>query len=318
MVDKVEGEDQFFISGYVSKAASLQGSNANDQRRKLDPRQTEGHGQTTYVPRANWKIADSCLQAADADVLTIMDCCFAAKVMKNGGNNTRTFETLAATDRITPMPGPRSYTNALIMTLKEEYERFKNNKLKSFDTYHLDNRIRKRLGSQAPQLLNRLQSSIVRHIRLEPLEISKKLKTLHPAPANRCMSSIYLQIDLANKTILEDEESAKLGQHLAEAAKRAELHVTGLDMVNFVSHAGSHVQSMFGVTMLLQRAMERRLKKRKKRVRSVEEWESEPEPRKRQQKAARNVLEQSMPPWSIPTPSPSVDYPSSGVHASDD
>lgn len=207
------------------------------------------------------------------------------------------------------MPGPSSYTNALIVTLKEEYEKYKANKLRSFDTYHLDNRIRKRLESQAPKLLNRLQSSIVRHIRLVPLEISQKRKAPHPAPSNRCMSSVYLQIDLANKTFLSEKESAKLGRHLAEAANRTELQITGLDMVNFVSNAGSHVQSMFNVTMLLQKAMARR--SRKKRVRNAEEWESEPEPRKRQ-KAVRKVPGRDL------TPPSSVDDLSSEVPGGDD
>jgi len=263
--------------------------------------------QTAYDPRANWRIADSCLQSADADVLTIMDCCYAAKVMKHGGNDTRTFETLAATDSMTPMPGPRSYTNALIATLKEEHAKYEPNKPRSFDTYHLHNRIRGRLTSQAPQLLNRLQSSIVRHIRLEPLEVSQKPNAPHPAPTNRSMSSLYLQIEFANKAILNHHESARLGQCLAEAAKRAELTITNLDMVNHVSNGGAlHVQSMFGVTMLLQRAMSRRSEKRKKRVRSADEWDSEPEPRKRQERARLDIHE------SGPTP-PSSDDASSGL-----
>lgn len=249
--------------------------------------------QTAHVPRASWKNADLLLKSADADVLTIMDCCYAANVTKSDGNSPRAFETLAATVLVTPMPGPSSYTNALILTLKEEFKKYKANKLNRFDTYHLHDRICRRLGSQSPRLLNRLPSSYNRHIRLRPLEPSHELKAPPPAQANRSMSSMRLQIDFA-KEKLSREETTRLARYLAKAAKQEDLPITGLDMLEFAPKAGQHVQSMVGVTMLLQSAMIRRSEKSRKRSQSVDGSDSEP--RKRQLRAIRHLTDPGLTP----------------------
>ncbi|KAF2771713.1 hypothetical protein EJ03DRAFT_22498 [Teratosphaeria nubilosa] len=65
-----------------------------------------------WPPRASWAQATRALDGAEADVLTILDCCCAGNMIKVHSQNNRIYEIMAATgkDMATPEPGVRSYT----------------------------------------------------------------------------------------------------------------------------------------------------------------------------------------------------------------
>ncbi|KAL8992322.1 MAG: hypothetical protein Q9169_007189 [Polycauliona sp. 2 TL-2023] len=69
--------------------------------------------------RLVWNKTEELLRPADADVLEIFDCCYAGTLGLFRGEN-RMFEYLAATkdQGMTPVPGPNSFTSALIYSLK--------------------------------------------------------------------------------------------------------------------------------------------------------------------------------------------------------
>jgi hypothetical protein len=129
--------------------------------------------------RARWNDAERCLiDKAKADVLTIMDCCYASDLLRNVPEHGRTFEMIAASGIgiPTPSPGPDSFTRCLIKTLKELAEESSDGYASYFDTHDLVERITKQRVSSPPWLWRRIPGS-TRHIEL------RKLKPLHERPA---------------------------------------------------------------------------------------------------------------------------------------
>jgi hypothetical protein len=70
-----------------------------------------------------WHEAESIVTNTSADVLVIFDCCFAGNLVSDGRSpsTNRNFEFLAATGHstITPVPGPSSFTSALVWALEK-------------------------------------------------------------------------------------------------------------------------------------------------------------------------------------------------------
>ncbi|KAL1626831.1 hypothetical protein SLS56_006647 [Neofusicoccum ribis] len=81
---------------------------------------------STNEPRSNfnnvyWNPAERLLiDEVEADVLSIMDCCFSSDLVRNVVETGRTFEMLSASGvgQVTPAPGEKSFTRALIKCLK--------------------------------------------------------------------------------------------------------------------------------------------------------------------------------------------------------
>jgi hypothetical protein len=92
-----------------------------------------------------WHEAESIVKKTRADVFIIFDCCFAGNLISDGRSihPRRNFEFLAATGHstTTPVPGPRSFTSALVWAL----EKLVASKI-PFSTMELFNQI----GNEAP------------------------------------------------------------------------------------------------------------------------------------------------------------------------
>jgi hypothetical protein len=74
---------------------------------------------------AVWHQAERALtESAEADVLSLLDCCYAAKAYKGTGGELRKYELLAAChrDQITPGPGKNSFTSRLLDALENLLE----------------------------------------------------------------------------------------------------------------------------------------------------------------------------------------------------
>jgi Caspase domain len=77
-----------------------------------------------YLDKVVWNMTEHNLQALDADLLQIFDCCHAGTI-ETRGSDSGASEFLAATgaNSTTPKPGKSSFTSALIWALKELAER---------------------------------------------------------------------------------------------------------------------------------------------------------------------------------------------------
>ncbi|KAH0557061.1 hypothetical protein GP486_005148 [Trichoglossum hirsutum] len=137
----------------------------------LDAAKAEPAVKATFTPRACWHKAETCSLKEDihADVLTILDCCFAGDVDRSSGLSDRTYELLAANGpgETTPQPGPHSFTNTLISVLSDIAK-----EKKKINTFDLRAAIaRRRDPHYQPLLLRRIShgSRGDKHIKLAPL-----------------------------------------------------------------------------------------------------------------------------------------------------
>ncbi|RDW74874.1 hypothetical protein BP6252_06016 [Coleophoma cylindrospora] len=145
-----------------------------------------------------WHEAEPIIKTADADVLFIFDCCFAGNMAKveDRAYSERKFEFLAAcaSTSVTPMPGKRSFTSALIWALERLAET-----RPQFTTMELQNKINHESPDfpedQTVQLMERGDPCLQKLV-LAPLpKPGEENKTTY-APENKKASRIQLYLDL--------------------------------------------------------------------------------------------------------------------------
>ncbi|KAK7961079.1 hypothetical protein PG988_012293 [Apiospora saccharicola] len=151
---------------------------------------------STTMPRENitdphevvWDSADALIRKTRADVLVIFDCCHAGELERGvrAYNNHRAFEYLAATsaNSTTRAPGPKSFTSALIWSLKHLLK-----KHTYFSTQELVRTIHNQApdfpDDQCPRLSEGLRPTM-RKIMIAPLTEESKEKA---AEANQAMAA---------------------------------------------------------------------------------------------------------------------------------
>jgi hypothetical protein len=191
---------------------------------------------TQHEPTCRWKSVETHLQDADADVLTIMDSCYAAAVInKNNRRVERSFETLAAAHEYTRQPGPESFTRALIDSLTDLHVEPADTIRPPFDTSRLHDRIMRRMRTMRrkhhiPPLLNRNENRNARHICLAPLS-KNELQPIRQT--DRAKGILHLQVVFEKNRELDMDETTRLASSLAQAAKSTNLNITTLDWVVF-------------------------------------------------------------------------------------
>jgi hypothetical protein len=199
----------------------------------------ESRAAECYEPSCHWQNAESLLQHADADVLTIMDCCYSTASMNKALRHvTRSYETIAASHALTRGPGPSSLTRALIIALKELRDDIAKTEQRSFDTLrlhgHIDDIMRRAYANhKLPRLYNRNESCNARHICLAPITSSVVPKTHR---ADRATGVLHLQVVFSKNRELSRDETLLLGSSLASAARKANPSITALDWVMFDPH----------------------------------------------------------------------------------
>ena len=167
-----------------------------------------GKGKGLYKDaHANWNKAEDILKAdeIDADILTILDTCYASNIAKSAKQSTRKFELLSACpfDQTTAAPGPESFTRALIDNLKDLAREYGE---RPFSTFHLNQRIcMERMRLDTPSLLwYRLPND--QHILLAPLKRgtgSVKPKAIVRAPRGYLTLRFALRDEELNKEQIE-------------------------------------------------------------------------------------------------------------------
>jgi hypothetical protein len=204
-----------------------------------------------YEPICRWKSADIHLQHAEADVLTIIDSCYAsASINKNARHETRSFEILAAADELTDRPGKSSFTHSLMRSLKELHGEAAGTEPRPFDTNRLHRHVMKGMSSDhdVPPLLDRMDTLNARHIFLAPLVKTARQTLPRPQLAK---GVLHLKVVFAKNRELNEKEITKLGTSLALAAKTTNLDIIDLDYVSFDCSAPK-IRITVGVAMYLQ------------------------------------------------------------------
>jgi hypothetical protein len=161
-------------------------------------------------------------EVVEADVLGILDCCYASDINRNVIELSRTYEMLAAShiSHVTPQPGKHSFTRRLIRHLKELVV---DSAPGYFTTQHLIERMQRELikGISTPPALwgHREHAWTSRHIRLS------KLKPQHERPRRNQATTSHarflhlgfaLEHDIFNETHIE-----RLAKALPDVLKEA-------------------------------------------------------------------------------------------------
>jgi hypothetical protein len=219
------------------------------------------------------------LKHAEADVLNIMDCCAAATAMKNIGHNTRSYELMAAAGRDsgTPKPGPRSYTRAIMDSLKEELDRSAEDQEGIFTTFGLNQRIRLRHQWSKAELFQRVPNNRSRHIRLAPLVPNTSMLPR----SGTCASTLGLQLGFSTKSDLKNEEVKTLARLIAKAAKDSGVGITSIEWDGF---RPKHYKLDFWLLVLMTSLMKGLKRRRMARMKRQREDDSLglPEPKRRE------------------------------------
>ncbi|KAF1939946.1 hypothetical protein EJ02DRAFT_407390 [Clathrospora elynae] len=201
-----------------------------------------------FFATAYWNTAEEPFleKSTEADVLAILDCCFASNAHKGQSNERRTYELLAACgkDDTTPGPGTNSFTNAFIQTIEKLLDQ---DSCGSFTTTKLLDEMNGR--QPRPKLLNRLHKDDNRHVHLARLDESyakeneRRFQERPPEKAN-----LKLRFSLEKPDASRDQLE-KLGENLPRAFDAAGIPLRWIewvkmeqrDPVQIFRHAVKHV-----------------------------------------------------------------------------
>ncbi|KAI8938545.1 hypothetical protein NX059_004431 [Plenodomus lindquistii] len=185
-----------------------------------------------YKAEAFWNEAEAPLltSSTEADVLVILDCCFASAALHKGTNNERrAYDLLAAckAHRTTPRPGEKSFTNAFI---KAVYALLGADKSGSFLVKelaeHMDNR------DCQPAIHNRLNNEQTGQIILAPLDKfraqEKEVQFQNRLPER---AWIKLHFSLVEPT-LSREQLKQLGEKLPDVFEDCHIPLRGINSLD--------------------------------------------------------------------------------------
>jgi hypothetical protein len=205
-------------------------------RRRTD----EAAKEELYPATALWNEAEEPFfrKSTEADVLAILDCCFASYAHKGQSNERRMYELLAACekDKRTPRPGPKSFTNAFIQTVRKLLDQ---DQCGSFTTEKLLSGMNDR--DSKPELWDRLRKDDHRHIHLAPLDTScaeEKEKRFQERPREK--ANLKLRFSLV-KPDMSKEQLEKLGEALPGAFETAGIPLRGIEWMKMEKRDPVHI-----------------------------------------------------------------------------
>lgn len=213
--------------------------------------------------------------------------------MKGLGEHARLNQVMTASgeEDVATMPGKRSYTRALIDSLKEVLLSKEPADRRIFIS-GLHQMIRPRTSSR-PQLYDRAASGIGRrYICLAPLDKTKEIPA-QPQPPNS--GHLNLRIAFRDKAKLRDQEVENLAREITQAAKRSELGISAIDWLGFQPVVSSeHFRAVVLLHILLHRAMAKwKLKRERKRKLNEQALREDAREPKRHQQLTGELLEQT-------------------------
>jgi hypothetical protein len=217
---------------------------------------------SAHPATALWESAEEPLRSmASADVLAVLDCCFASTAaVKGSGNQTRAYQLLAASskDGLTSEPGKDSFTTAFCDSLEELLDESQESMFPLIKLHAKINTKPKqesflwdRLKQHRPQTFGK--------IALGRLETNQKrcdsFKETEPEQA-----SLTLRFSLKADE-MDDDEVRLLAQNIPSACLDAGLQLRGVEWVRFE-------QGNYHIIRDVVEQLQRRISASKKRKRS--------------------------------------------------
>lgn len=227
-------------------------------------------------PQANFNVAELMLENATADTLLILDCCSASNIMKGGGEQSRSYELMAATGKDMPTgSGDNSYTKALIKALGDL------RKLEQpFTTYELNQMIiQLRDWNTSSHLYNRLPNTRARHIALAPpaKPMTAGLQRLGPPSGY-----LDIRISFENQESLTDNDVNKICKKLCKLPRSTGLSICDIEYRGFMAFKDSplikRLVRIFRMRLMIRKAVKRFRAKKRSRIQDTSQNTIDNEP----------------------------------------
>lgn len=231
----------------------------------------------------DWNQATTNLKhKARADVLMIVDSCFAGVITKGSVKQMRTLEALLATGRkgLAISPGPRSFTTALIEALEETLRSDDEVTRTQFNTVSLRLRINELQQDDKVRLEPLINSGLHRSIKIVPL--AKKSCNTTPN-TSEVTESRFPTIEASTLTVrfsfgtmrnLDMENAVKFARMLADRSRNEmqDFNVSNIEWVDFakgdLKHSVNQMMRMVRAAKVLA-LWRRRLLDSRKRPRAM-------------------------------------------------
>ncbi|KAF4312241.1 homeobox domain containing protein [Botryosphaeria dothidea] len=184
---------------------------------------------------ASWNVAETLfLKGTQADTLAILDTCYASNITKGAEYTGRAYQLLAASayDRMTAGPGHKSFTNAMIESLRECLVE---NSQAPFSLWKLSTKINeKQYRRKNPCIPHDRLKKHDRQIFLAPLKENKgKREENRKVLSERTgVADLTLRFALGT-TSLTRERIERLSKELPKACNAADVKLCSIDWVGF-------------------------------------------------------------------------------------
>ncbi|OAL47996.1 hypothetical protein IQ07DRAFT_646192 [Pyrenochaeta sp. DS3sAY3a] len=220
-VEEFDGPNNLLIVYYTGHGRLKNDAARGEERLELTPGPgTLGKTKSGHPATAIWTDAERpLLEVAEADVLAILDCCFASHAHKGHTEDRRVYELLAASamNQTTRGPGPESFTTALISSLEGLLTKYEG---KNFPTRKLMEKINMKRAT--PSVLWDRLHKCERHVQLAPLTKDKNSSMLRFSERPAEEAWVKLRFSLP-QPLLEQSQIEALAHELPEAFERAKI-----------------------------------------------------------------------------------------------
>lgn len=220
--------------------------------------------------------------------------------MKRQSEHSKLYELLAACGRDgeTDQPGERSYSRALIDSLKGVLQS-QDKRVYTFDLNQMI--LRKRSWNETPHVYNRLQTSTTRHICLAPLSEPSET-AVEDMPRNA--GHLTLRFAFRDHNCLSSDLVEQLAFKVSQATKETKLGISAIDWMGFEPFT-----CRARLVMAVNRVLREKQESHKRKLSSNEQGEDEPVA-KRQHRSSNNLsatqlVESPVDVINMPTPDPS-------------
>lgn len=240
-------------------------------RRRNAPEGAPGAGYADQC--ASWNVAESLfLKSTEADTLAILDTCYASNVTKGAQDTGRAYQLLAASghNRLTAGPGHRSFTTAMIESLKECLDE---NGDKPFSLWKLSSKINeKQYRRQNPCFPHDRLKKHDRQIELAPLKEKRSKKDDNKMILTQRTNGVDLTLCFAlGFNPLTQDHIEKLARGLPQAFETAGLMLQRIDWVNLEQRPPVDFKSTVSALNVAHRWLQKAFPDRKRSARLQEE-----------------------------------------------